>query len=175
MRRQILVLVVATAVGCTARPVPYQAKAATEGDVEVCEEGECAEGEVCFEGTCVGTGLVRVSLAWEIVTDLDLHVITPDGIEVYYGNPEAAGLTLDVDDCVGGFCADPDATHVENIFFSSGADRGEYTVFVVNFDGLRASDYRVEVVTLEGDELATWSGSLPAQEGATSPAFAFTW
>ncbi len=173
--RRIPLLVGPMLVGaCTGRPVVYQEGTATDPQQAECLE-ECDEGEVCFEGTCVGTGLIRVSLAWEVVTDLDLHVVTPEGIEIFYGNPSAAGLTLDVDDCVGGVCADNDGVHVENVFFSADAVRGTYKVFVVNFDGLRESYYRVEVVTLDGVTILEWQDQLPAVEYATSMTRTFEW
>lgn len=46
----------------------------------------------------VATGDVQVSVAWDSPTDVDLHVVDPNGEEVYFGNTTAAsGGTLDLD------------------------------------------------------------------------------
>ena len=138
-----------------------------------CEfQGDCQSGSECVEGVCVQSGLLRVTLSWDTVTDLDLHVETPGGFHVYYADPELAGLALDVDDCVGGDCRDNTGVHVENIFFDASAARGSYDVWVRNFDGRRASSYRVEVV---GDVSMEWTDSLPDVEGVSSQRTAIVW
>ncbi|HET6953299.1 MAG TPA: DUF6777 domain-containing protein [Acidimicrobiales bacterium] len=79
-----------------------------------------------------GTGDVQVTLEWASDADLDLHVIEPDGTEIYYEapGPTSTGGTLDVDsnvDCVnnGG---------VENVYWPvGGAPSGGYTVRVEGF------------------------------------------
>ena len=118
------------------------------------------------------SGLIRVTLSWDVVTDLDLHIETPEGLHVYFADPELGGLSLDVDDCVGGLCRDNSGTHVENIFFDPTAKRGIYRIWVRNFDGRRAADYRVEVV---GEVNEEWTGSLDEIEGADSPIRTITW
>ncbi len=159
---------------CVVRPVLHQAGKDTDATEPFCDE-DCPEGQVCFEGMCVGTGLVRVSLAWEGDTDLDLHVVTPSNIEVFYANPESAGLTLDVDDCVGGFCAVPGGTHVENIFFSTEAERGTYRVFVEHFEAYAEAPYRVEVVTIDGTILLQWQDVMPNTSPLQSEIRTFDW
>ena len=138
---------------------------------EECEgDDECIPGSVCFEGTCVGDGSLRVSLGWEVRSDFDLHVVTPSGVEIYYANPDAAGGVLDVDDCVGN-CSDPDGVHVENIVFAGTPQTGGYQVWVENFSGEGSGTFFVEV---EGDEVFEyWEGALPATEGFTSSVYTF--
>lgn len=133
---------------------------------EDCEEDdECIPGSVCFEGTCVGDGSLRVSLGWQVQSDFDLHVVTPSGVEIYYANPDAAGGVLDVDDCVGN-CSDPEGVHVENVVFAGTPQIGAYQVWVENFSGEDSGTFFIEV---EGDEVYEyWDGTLPATEGATS-------
>lgn len=143
---------------------------------EACnEENPCAPGLTCFEGTCVGQGTLRVSLAWERRTDLDLHVVLPNGDEISWEDQDHPTGQLDVDDCIGNLCRDPDGPHVENIFFNTSALTGEYLVFVENFNGGRSTDFTVEVETEDGELLGAWSGSLPASAGANSPTWSFVY
>lgn len=133
---------------------------------------ECGAGQTCFEGTCVGEGTVRISLSWGRTTDLDLHVMLPDGSMLNFETPVTDHGQLDVDDCVSGVCADPDGTHVENVFLNSTAPRGAYEIVVVNFDGRRSTDYAIEVA---GEVTASFSGNLPDIESAESPGHFVTW
>lgn len=124
---------------------------------EACDETEeCVPGSVCFNEYCVGAGTLRVSLAFSVDADFDLHVLTPGGSEIYFANKEANGGKLDVDQCVVSCGTDP---HVENIVFDETALAGEYTVWVVNYEARAAGDFRIQVA---GDVSATFEGSLPA-------------
>lgn len=151
-------------------PEPEPEPIPVDPDVECTNPEDCDEGQTCFEGTCVGAGEFRVSLSWEVVSDFDLHVRTPSGVEVWYGEPQVASGYLDVDDCVGGDCRDNDAVHVENVFFNAGAERGTYQVWVVNFDGVNDGDFRIQVA---GATDAEFTGDLPQWTGAQSDTFTF--
>lgn len=120
---------------------------------------DCPEGATCFEGVCVGTGELRVSLSWNYVSDLDLYVETPAGDLISFENRDAGGGVLDVDDCVGGECLDNSMTHVENIFFPMQPQVGEYRVWVNNFDGIRGGPFEIQV---SGEASTTFTGTLPA-------------
>lgn len=134
------------------------------------EDEQCVLGSVCFEGTCVGDGTLRVSLGWHVSSDFDLHVVTPEGAELYYADDNHSGGQLDVDDCVIS-CREPDDTHVENIFFGTSAQLGTYQVWVENFNGRRSGAFFIEV---EGDGIYEfWEGSLAASPGAISQIFSF--
>lgn len=105
-------------------------------------------------------GIITISMLWQSPDDMDLHVITPSGEEIFYGNSYAAGGMLDVDMQVNETVDNP----VENIYFDQPA-RGTYQVFVHNFTdrtdgstpilvrvkirGQRAQEYRVSVDDLE--------------------------
>lgn len=70
--------------------------------------------------------LLRVSLSWRNSDDLDIHCVSPNGREIYFGN--RAGV-LDVDMNAGGRSADEP---VENLAFNRLAD-GKYKVYVHNY------------------------------------------
>lgn len=133
-------------------------------------DDHCVVDAVCFEQTCVGDGLLRVSLAWDKRTDLDLHVRTPSGHEIYFGDTWHETGELDVDDCVG-TCRSWSGPHVENVFFNEQAESGEYEVWVVNFDGRRKTDYRIEVVGPEVRE--SYWGTLARRTGRRTETFRF--
>ena len=92
-------------------------------------------------------GVITVSMLWETTDDVDLHIITPDGHEIFYANPYAAGGELDVDMQAGIFVEHP----VENIYFESPPERGEYLVFIEMFADRNPGDPKVLVqVTVRG-------------------------
>jgi hypothetical protein len=140
---------------------------------ESCEdELDCAEGYACYAGTCVGSGEFRVSLSWSETTDLDLHVLTPDDIEISYLAPQHPFAQLDVDDCVAASCRNPEGPHVENVVFEPHAPRGHYQIWIENFDGRREAVWEVEIA---GDVVGHWSGELPAVQGAQSDIIDVIW
>jgi hypothetical protein len=77
------------------------------------------------------SGDVQVSLAWNNVNDLDLHVVDPRGEEIYYQHRNSrSGGRLDVDMNVTPQTAQP----VENVYWPlRGAPRGQYRVMVNHF------------------------------------------
>ncbi|CAI8709123.1 YfaP family protein [Pseudomonas zeae] len=71
---------------------------------------------------------LRVLLAWDSDgTDLDLHLITPDGAHIWYGNRSAAnGAALDVDVTTG---------YGPEIFAMPAPIKGQYLVYVNYYGG----------------------------------------
>jgi hypothetical protein len=169
MRARLGVWAVLLALSCSDRPVPEHFFGDGQSGEPCAVDEDCVEGSVCFGDVCVREGQFRVSLSWDRVTDFDLHVETPSGAEISFDNPSAGNGYLDLDDCIGGMCTG-DGLHVENIFFNDNAQSGTYRVWVVNFDGINASDYTVEVA---GAVEQVWTGSLPATDGAIGPVYAF--
>lgn len=75
-----------------------------------------------------GTGDVKVSISWDSICDVDLHVTEPGGETIYYGNTSSStGGELDVDMNVG--CGSGGG--VENIYWPEGqSPQGDYSIMV---------------------------------------------
>jgi hypothetical protein len=144
-------------------PAPETPEPPPSSGDECSSDADCSGDTVCEEGTCVGAGVLRITLTFSMDTDLDLHVVTPSGEEVYFGNPSAAGGVLDVDTCVG--ACDSEPVHVENVFFNESMQSGFYEAYVVNFDGRAGGSFRIEVA---GAAELSADGSLSNTFGATS-------
>merc|ERR1712054_544407 len=70
---------------------------------------------------------------WNTYDDLDLHVLSPSGANVYHGNKKVGGGELDVDMNAGGQKSNKP---VENVYFGQRGDsapHGSYTVTVRNY------------------------------------------
>ena len=96
--------------------------------------------------TQVGTGDIQVTLSWDADSDVDLHVIGPDGEEIYYGSrTSSSGGELDLDSNAA--CA-IDGGRTENITWPVGrAPAGTYTVRVDYWDncGVDRTNYTVRI------------------------------
>jgi hypothetical protein len=93
------------------------------------------------------SGLVRVSLAWETTTDLDLHIHETKGAHIYYGKKQSSytGATLDVDANGGG---NNMAHPVENIIYPHGSKmlQGDYEIEVHNYSNRAVTNtFTVEI------------------------------
>ncbi len=93
-------------------------------------------------------GFLRFSLSWDYYDDLDLHVIEPNGNEIFYSNKRsfASGGFLDVDMNVQNrHSLEP----VENIAWADGnrIQEGRYKVFVENFNkrDMNANGFEVQM------------------------------
>jgi hypothetical protein len=112
----------------------------------------------------VGTGDLQVSVSWNVDNDLDLHVVDPTGVEIYYGDKDPGGTgVLDLDSNAS--CSPIDGKNNENVTWATGtALAGSYIVRVDNYKNcqLAAAHYVVTVQkagkaaqTFGGDFLAT--------------------
>ncbi|MBE2249538.1 MAG: hypothetical protein IAE78_08300 [Myxococcus sp.] len=122
-------------------------------------QAECQSGLACFDGTCVGSGRLRFSLSWMAQSDFDLHVLTPSGKHLFYGNRRDDGGELDVDACIVASACRP--TNVENIFWFGTPPSGTYTFYVHNYNGRQGGPFRIQVAGGSGAP-QEFSGTLPA-------------
>jgi len=119
------------------------------------------------------SGDVQVTLEWYTTADLDLHVIDPDGAEVYFGNRQVtSGGELDVD---ANFpCGNATSSPLENVYWPwGGAPPGEYQVSVNYFGeclGEGPLNYRV-IVRVDGAVVGDYSGSMSPGESVPITTF----
>ncbi|MBK7857417.1 MAG: hypothetical protein IPJ65_02090 [Archangiaceae bacterium] len=115
----------------------------------------CAEGFHCQGGLCVlngGGGPVQVTLRWNTIEDLDLHLLEPRPggatCEISYdddnqpGNPSSCGAMGSLDlDSEAACPSPPDNVNIENIIYPAGATApsGTYTVWVNHYENCDTS------------------------------------
>ncbi|MEM1414811.1 MAG: hypothetical protein AAGH15_07915 [Myxococcota bacterium] len=114
----------------------------------------------------VGAGDVEVTLAMSAATDLDLYVVGPAGVAVYYGQKSGGGGRLDLD--ANAACESNLGVDTEHVVWPRGsAPPGTYQVRVANYEsciGDAPVDYRVTVRAC--GEVAVLAGRFP---GAGDP------
>jgi len=102
------------------------------------------------------SGDVQVQASWDTAADVDLHVVEPNGTEIYYGNRSSAtGGQLDVDSNAA--CSGAD-TRIENIRWAR-APAGTYTVRVDYWSSCNAAQTNYLVTVKNGPATQTFSGS----------------
>lgn len=90
----------------------------------------CPVDSSCLEGRCLGDRRLEFVLSWDVPGDMDLRVLRPDGVEIYFGNrmpptgPDGLDGDLDADDTT--------MTGPERIGFDAPI-AGDYTVCVDPF------------------------------------------
>ena len=90
-------------------------------------------------------GDVQITLIWDNVNDLDLHVHCPNGNHIYYAGMFGCGGRLDVDANGGG---PQTRSPVENVTWPGGAPSGPYRIEIDHFSnhgGPEPTPYRVRV------------------------------
>jgi hypothetical protein len=117
----------------------------------------------------VGNGDVEVALTMTEATDLDLYVVDPAGVTVYYGNTESFSRGhLDLD--ANAACSSNMGTNAEHVFWPSGtAPAGTYTVRVAHYQSCisgRPVDYRITVRNC--GETAVFAGRFEGEGNSTS-------
>lgn len=114
---------------------------------------------------------LTVTLTWNDDTDLDLHLVQPNGEEVYYRNRETdAGARFSKDSCIAGRC-EAGTERVEEVRYQSWAPGGTYRITVVNYDGVTSGSANLEV-NIRG-EIQTFTVNVGAEVGAVSQEIEF--
>ena len=107
--------------------------------------------------TTVGTGDVQISVTWNSAADVDLHLVEPNGNEIYYGNPRSS--TGENWILLERRCGS-DGPRAENIRFLSGrAPTGSYTVRVDHWSNCDASSTNYVVRVINGTSSQTFTGT----------------
>ena len=102
------------------------------------------------------TGDVQVSVSWDAPSDVDLHVVEPNGNDIYYGNPSSStGGQLDVD---SNAACSIDGRQIENIRWSGQAPAGTYTVRVDYWDACGVAQTNFLVTVKNGASTQTFPG-----------------
>jgi hypothetical protein len=114
--------------------------------------------------TSVANGVLEVTLSWDRENDMDLHLVEPNGEEIYYGNSSSAnGGELDKDSNAG--CS-IDSVKVEHITYPTGAtvEEGTYIARVDFWSDCNITSATNYVVTakLNGNFVAAVTGANPA-------------
>jgi len=111
-----------------------------------------------FDVLQVGTGDVQVTLAWDTDADVDLHVIDPNGDEVYWANRMVpSGGELDLDS--NAVCSN-DGVRNENITWPVGsAPQGTYIVRVDYWSNCEVASTDYTVLVNNGGNVELFSGT----------------
>lgn len=114
---------------------------------------ECAGREM----PAPGHGDVQVQLIWpQENVDLDLHIIEPDGFEIYYdADTSPSGGWLDQDNRFG-------AGVPENVFWEE-ARSGTYTVEIVYFGGVVPANWTIR--TIVQGQIEIYTGTISPSSG----------
>ena len=108
-----------------------------------------------------GNGEITISLMWDSEDDLDLHVFTPNGMEIWHGDKSWDGGFLDID------ANSPDNMKdvpIENVYFPN-PKSGEYWIYVYNYEDRTPGKSTNWIVRVQvGDEEEIFSGTVTNQE-----------
>jgi hypothetical protein len=113
------------------------------------------------------SGDIQISLLWNGLDDLDLHVITPAGHHIFFGTPTAeAGGRLDVDMNAGEKVS---TRPVENVFWPThSAPKGRYKIYVHHFSAADGDVTQSFTVRLKVDGKETfYRGTATFDAGAS--------
>lgn len=110
------------------------------------ETAQCGPGLACEASFCVKTGEMRIALIWEGRTDLDLHVMTPTGEEIWYRNRISSdGGGFEKDGCIADRCDSQTGPFSEAVLWTGIPNAGTYEFWAINYDGVESTSARFEV------------------------------
>lgn len=115
-------------------PVPVDTVPNRNEDVDTTTVADSAE--VIRQAEETGqSGDLKITLLWDFPGDIDLHVVEPNGFEIYYDKMRdtATGGNLDVDNRDGG------ERSAENVYWPE-PPKGEYKVSLVYYQSSRSNN-----------------------------------
>ena len=133
------------------------------------DDGDVGEyADIDFQLVETGTGDVKITLAFDQSTDLDLYVVEPavgdeEPFQISFSNKVSpSGGTLDLDSNPS---CNVDGTNIENIFWpTDSAPKGQYLIGVDYYQACVDVTVNYTVTITIGDEVQTIPGSFEASE-----------
>jgi len=121
----------------------------------------------------VQSGDVQATLIWSGDSDMDVHVVEPNGEETYFSVRESStGGMLDLDDIPA--CGVETGTHVENIFWPTGqAPPGRYVAYVHFYNSCGAASQSVQLTVQVNGQIVVDEAILISSYEA-SPSYTFS-
>ncbi|RPF82370.1 MAG: hypothetical protein CBC65_000470 [Rhodothermaceae bacterium TMED105] len=109
-----------------------------------------------------------VSLSWNTHDDLDIHMKTPDGACIWYGNAKKyiSGCRLNFDANASG-CTSKTTEPVENISVIE-PQKGYYTIYVNNYETTGCDVPFQITIKVSGEKDRVWDGVWKASMGSNS-------
>ena len=105
-------------------------------DTTTCIASQSAE--MSASTVAQASGGVLVTLSWSSTADLDLHVVEPDGTEIYYGNTTSAdGGTYGAD--ANGGCSNTTTSPEETVTWNETPQSGTYTIKAVYYEACQGT------------------------------------
>ena len=122
----------------------------------------------------LGSGDVQATLIWSGDSDVDLHVVEPDGEETMFSSKESStGGQLDHDDIPS--CGIETGTHVENIFWPVDlAPPGQYIVYVQFYNACVAGSSQSVQLTVLVNGVVVISEAITLVDDGLSAMYTFT-
>jgi hypothetical protein len=115
--------------------------------------------QLVFPYAYLGSGAITVTLTWGAEPDVDLHIIEPNGNQVYYGNMSGLCGYLDLDDIT--------SYGPEHYYVSCGGIReGTFKIGVNYFRGYSPEVAQIQVSTSDGIT-RTFRQDLPVSHGSS--------
>ncbi len=145
------------------QPTPAPAPARTEPAPPPARSPQSIDYDRRLDRAGVPPRDVMVTLIWDNVNDLDLHVLCPNGVPIYYASMTACGGRLDVDSNGPG----PETSSpVENVSWANAAP-GRYRVEVRHFANHGGPDPTRFRVRVRVGERETYHAGVLGPDGRT--------
>lgn len=131
------------------RPQPTEATRCSPFEDECCLDSDCdSDSEICVQRICIDEGFPRITLTWSGDDDLDLSVVSPNGVVLSGQNTfdSVSGGRFDSDGDQSEF-----GLHVETVYFPDIGGSFKFFVTSVNTRGVGPDEWNLAVY--EGNTL----------------------